>query len=67
MVLERLSWRVTFQNHARFRLLTVAGRGSCGPTTKSARLNGGLERGAALKLVSLMIWSVLEIFYYDDD
>ena len=32
MVLERLSWPVTCPNHASFRLLTVARRGSCGPT-----------------------------------
>ena len=34
MVLERLSWRVTWPNHAGFRLLTVVRRGSCGPTRK---------------------------------
>ena len=32
MVLGRLSWRVTHLYHAIFRLLTVAKRGSCGPT-----------------------------------
>ena len=32
MVLERLSWRVTCPNHASFPLLTVARRGSRGPT-----------------------------------
>ena len=32
MVLERLLWRVTCPNHASFRLLTAARRGSCGPT-----------------------------------
>ena len=30
MALERLSWRVTYLNHARIRLLTVAGRDSYG-------------------------------------
>ena len=30
----RLSWRVTCLNHAHFWLLTVARRGSCGPTRK---------------------------------
>ena len=34
MVLERLSWRVTCPNYSSFRLLTVARRGSCGPTRK---------------------------------
>ena len=34
MVLERLSWCVTCPNHASFRLLTVARRGSCGPINK---------------------------------
>ena len=34
MVLERTLWRVTCPNHASFRLLTVARRGSCGPTRK---------------------------------
>ena len=34
MVLERFSWCVTCPNHASFRLLTVARRGSCGPTRK---------------------------------
>ena len=34
MGFERLSWRVTRPNHASFRLLTVARRGSCGPTRK---------------------------------
>ena len=34
MVLERLSWRVTCPNYASFRLLKVAGRGSCGPIRK---------------------------------
>ena len=29
---ERLSWRVTCPNHTSGRLLTVARRGSCGPT-----------------------------------
>ena len=32
MVMERLSWRVACPNHANFRLLTAARRGSCGPT-----------------------------------
>ena len=31
-VLERLLWPVTCLNHASFRLLPVARRGSCGPT-----------------------------------
>ena len=31
---KRLSWRVTCPNHANFCLLTVARRGSCGPTRK---------------------------------
>ena len=34
MVLERLSWYMTFPKHASFRLLTVARRGSCGLTRK---------------------------------
>ena len=34
MVSERLSWRVTCPNHASFRLLRVARRGSRGPTRK---------------------------------
>ena len=34
MVVERLSWRVTWPNHETFRLLTVDRRGSCGPTRK---------------------------------
>ena len=34
MVLERRLWRVTCQNHANFRLLTVARSGSCAPTRK---------------------------------
>ena len=34
MVWEGLSWRVTWLNHASFRLLTLARRGSCGPTRK---------------------------------
>ena len=34
MVLERLSWHMTHPNHASFHLLTVASRGSCGPTRK---------------------------------
>ena len=34
MILERLSYRVTCPNYASFRLLTVARRGSCGPTGK---------------------------------
>ena len=34
MVLERLSWRVTYPNHENVRLLTVARRGSCAPTWK---------------------------------
>ena len=34
MVLERQSWSVTCPNHASFCLLTVARRGSCGPTRK---------------------------------
>ena len=34
MILERLSWPVTCPNHANFRLLTVARRGSCGPIRK---------------------------------
>ena len=34
MVLERLSWRVMCPNRASVRLLTVARRGSCGPTRK---------------------------------
>ena len=34
MVLERLLWRVACPYHVRFRLLTDAGRGSCGPTRK---------------------------------
>ena len=38
MVLDRLSWRVTWPNHARFRLLTVARRSSCGPARKSILL-----------------------------
>ena len=33
-VTERLSWHVTCPNHASFHLLTVARRGSCGPTRK---------------------------------
>ena len=33
-VLERLSWPVTCLNHASFRLLTVARRGSRGPAKK---------------------------------
>ena len=37
MVLEKLSWHVTCPNHASFRLLTVARRGSCGPTRKLLR------------------------------
>ena len=32
MVLDRLLWRVTCPNHASFRLLTVARKGSCGST-----------------------------------
>ena len=38
-VLERLSWRVTCPYHASFRLLTVARRGSCGPTKKLISLH----------------------------
>ena len=34
MVLERLSWCVICPNHASFRLLAVARRGSCGSTRK---------------------------------
>ena len=34
IVSRRLSWRVTCPNHASFRLLTVARRGSCGPKRK---------------------------------
>ena len=34
MLLERLSWRVTCPRHASFCLLTVASRGSYGPTRK---------------------------------
>ena len=34
MAFERLSWRITCPNHASCCLLTVARRGSCGPTTK---------------------------------
>ena len=34
MVLQRLLWRATCSNHARFPLLTVARRSSCGPTRK---------------------------------
>ena len=34
MVLEKLSWHVACSNHEIFRLLTVARRGSCGPTKK---------------------------------
>ena len=38
MALERLSWCVTSPNHVSFHLLTVARRGSCGPTMKSILL-----------------------------
>ena len=38
MVLERLSWHVTSPSHASFCLLTVARRGSCGPTRQSILL-----------------------------
>ena len=31
---ERLLWRVTCPNHASFRLVTVAGKDSCGPIKK---------------------------------
>ena len=34
MILERVSWRVACPNHGRFHLLTVARKGSCGPTKK---------------------------------
>ena len=51
MVLERLSWHATCPNHARFRLLTVASRGSCGPTRK---LN-------LLRTQSLVLCSKLEM------
>ena len=34
VLLRRLLWCVTFRNHASFCLLTVAKRGSCGPTKK---------------------------------
>ena len=34
VVLEKLSWHVTYLNHVHFHLLTVARRGSCGPTRK---------------------------------
>ena len=34
MVLERLSWCVTYSNHSSFHLLTVVRGGSCGPTGK---------------------------------
>ena len=34
MVLEKLSWGVACPNYTSFRLLTVAGRGSCGRIRK---------------------------------
>ena len=34
MGLERPQWRLACSNHASFRLLTVASRGSCGPTRR---------------------------------
>ena len=34
MVLERLSWRVTYSNSSSFHLLTVARRGPCEPLEK---------------------------------
>ena len=38
MVLEKLLWHATCQNHASFCPLTAAGRGSCGPTMEEILL-----------------------------
>ena len=57
MVLERLSWRVTCPNHACFCLLTVAGRGSCGPTRKLISL-----RNQSLVLCSK--WEMRRSFHW---
>ena len=36
VVLERLSWRMTYPHHASFCLLTAARTSSCGPTRKAS-------------------------------
>ena len=54
MVLERLSWHVTCQNHASFRLLTVAGRGSCEPTRKLILVRSHLtQRKVSKRLITV--------------
>ena len=49
--MERLSWRVTCPNHASFRLLTIARKGSCGPTRELI-----LYRTQSLVLCSEQMW-----------
>ena len=70
MVLEKLLWRVTCPNHARFHSLTVARKGSCGPTkklillrTQSVVFCSLLQVGGAKKFSQALGFENLDPFY----
>ena len=56
MVLGRLSWRVTCPNHASFRLLTVARRGSYGSWSCSAPSHWSCTPSRKYREVSSWTW-----------